>query len=220
MKVLQRCHAISKIMTKPQKKTEQWSETAKAAMLEAAREEIFGVRKKLDNVQCIQKGIACEDAAIELYNDVFLCDLKKVEKNERRSNGIITGEPDLVAASENKGIDIKVALSLLTFPITASQAAKKEYEWQARGYMCLFDLDVWEIAYCAMDTPDDLLKPWDDPAEHFIDPSIPRHHRITIARYERDMELEKEMLEKCAAANEWTEQAIKQFATEHDQYIL
>ena len=80
-------------------------------------------------------------------------------------------------------------------------------------------LDVWEIAYCAMDTPDDLLKPWDDPEPHFIDPSIPRHHRITIARFERDLEQEQIMLERCAAANEWTEQAIKNFAIEHDEMV-
>lgn len=217
--MLQRCHAIGQIMTKPRSKSEEWSETAKEAMLNAAREEIFGVRKNLNDVRCIQKGLACEDDAIDLYNDVFMCNLKKVESSKRRSNGIITGEPDLVAASQGKGVDIKVAWSLLTFPLTADQANKKGYEWQARGYMALFDLDVWEIAYCAMDTPEEILKPWDDLSEHYIDQSIPRHHRITICRYERDLAIEKEMLEKCKAANEWTIKAIKQFSEDHEKYI-
>lgn len=155
-----RCSSIGKIMTKPKNKGAEWSETAKGAMLEAAREKLFNVRKSLDDLKYIEKGKWCEDDGIRLYNDVFLYDLKKVEASERRSNGIITGEPDLIALGSQKGVDIKVAWSLLTFPLTEDQAGKKEYEWQARGYMCLFDLPEWEIAYCAIDTPDELLKPW------------------------------------------------------------
>lgn len=215
-----RCSSISKIMTKPRTKGAEWSETAKAAMMEIARERLFNVRKSLDNVQCIQKGRMCEDLGVQLYNDVFLYDLKKVEASERRNNGIITGEPDLLALSSKKGVDIKVAWSLLTFPLTEEMAGKKEYEWQARGYMCLFDVPVWEIAYCAIDTPEELLKPWDDPEPHIIDPAIPMHHRITVARYERDMEIEADMLAKCQKANEWIDQAVKGFAETHDQYIL
>jgi hypothetical protein len=206
-------------MTEPRTKSAEWSDTAKSAMLEIVRESLFGVRKSLDDMRYIQKGKQCEDEGIELYNNVFLYNLEKVPSTGRRNNGIITGEPDLVASSSQKGVDIKVAWSLLTFPLTAEQADKKGYEWQARGYMCLFDLPVWEIAYCAIDTPEELLKPWDEPEAHRIDSSIPLHHRITIARYERDLDKEKSMLEKCAKANEWIEQAIKNYAIEHDQYI-
>ena len=214
-----RCSSISKIMTNPRTKGEEWSETAKAAMLEAAREQLFSVRKSLDEVKCIQKGVMCEDQGVQLYNDIFLYDLKKVEASERRSNGIITGEPDLIALGSKKGVDIKVAWSLLTFPLTEHQAGKKAYEWQARGYMCLFDLPEWEIAYCALNTPDELLKPWDNPDHHFIDDAIPMHHRITVATYKRDMKIEKEMLEKCASANDWIEKAVKGFAESHDEYL-
>lgn len=214
-----RCSSIGKIMTKPKNKGAEWSETAKGAMLEAAREKLFNVRKSLDDLKYIEKGKWCEDDGIRLYNDVFLYDLKKVEASERRSNGIITGEPDLIALGSQKGVDIKVAWSLLTFPLTEDQAGKKEYEWQARGYMCLFDLPEWEIAYCAIDTPDELLKPWDDPSHHYIDDSIPMHHRITVARYTRDMDIEKEMLAKCEKANQWIEEAVKGFADNHDQYL-
>lgn len=214
-----RCSSIGKIMTEPRSKSEEWSETAKSAMLEAARETLFGVRKTLDDVRCIQKGIACEDEAIQLYNDVFLYNLKKIPADGRRDNGIITGEPDLIATGSQKGVDIKVAWSLLTFPLTPDQAGKKDYEWQARGYMCLFDLPEWEIAYCAINTPEDILRPYDDPKPHFIDNAIPLHHRVTIAKFQRDAEIEKRMLEKCEAANKWIENAIKQFASDHDEYI-
>jgi len=214
-----RCSSISKIMTDGRDKKQEWGDTAKNAMLEIAREELFGVRKDLDDVKCIQKGRMCEDAGVQIYNDVFLYDLKKVPTDGRRDNGIITGEPDLIATGSRKGVDIKIAWSLLTFPLTADQAGKKAYEWQARGYMCLFDLPEWEIAYCAIDTPEELLKPWDDPKIHFIDSAIPKHHRITVATYTRDLEIEKAMLERCKKANAWIEQAIKDFAVTHDSYI-
>jgi hypothetical protein len=207
-------------MTESRSKSDPWSETAKSAMLEMAREELFGVRKNLDDVKAIQKGRMCEDAGIELYNTVFMYDLKKLPSDGRRSNGIITGEPDLVAASSRKGVDIKVAWSLLTFPLSADMADSKGYEWQARGYMCLFDLPEWEIAYCAIDTPEELLREWDDPKIHLIDSAIPMHHRITIKRYTRDLEIEKKMLDKCAAANEWIQNAIKTFTIEHDAYLV
>jgi len=33
------------------------------------------------------------------------------------------------------------------------------------------------------------------------------------------MDIEKAMLDKCKKANLWIENAVKQFATEHDQYV-
>lgn len=214
-----RCSSISKIMTAPRTKGAEWSDTSLAYMLEQAREELFGVRRELDDVRAIQKGRACEDAAIELYNRVFLYDLEKLPASARRSDGIITGEADLLAIKSQKGIDLKCSWSLLTFPLTADQAAKKEYEWQARGYMRLYDVPEWEIAYCMIDTPDEFLRDWDDIRHHRCDPSMPLHHRITVAKYQRDEKLEAAMLEKCAAANEWIAEAVQRFAAEHDEYI-
>ena len=214
-----RCSSIADIMTGGKSKDVLFGDTAKSAMMQAVREELFGVRKDLDDVKSIQKGRMCEDLGVELYNNVFLYNLKKLPPEARRDNGIITGEPDLIATSSKKGVDIKVAWSLLTFPMSEEQVQKKGYEWQARGYMCLFDVPEWEIAYCAIDTPEELLKPWDDLKPHIIDPAIPLHHRITIARYTRDMDKEAAMLDKCSKANEWIKNAIKTFTIEHDAYV-
>ena len=213
-----RCSSIGKIMTSPRSKTAEWSETAIGAMMDQVRELVFGVCKSLDEVKCIQKGNACEDAAIELYNSVFLYNLEKLPSDARRDNGIITGEPDLLAISSQKGVDIKNAWSLLTFPMRPEDAAKKEYEWQARGYMALFDVPKWEIAYCFIDTPEELLKPWDDRSHHYLPPEVPLSHRVTIATYERDLKIENEMLDKCKKASAWIEQAVKDFIKTHNAY--
>lgn len=217
-----RCSSIHAIMTEPSTKKAreagEWSQTAITAMMGQVRELVFGVRKSLDDVKCIQKGNLCEDAAIELYNSVFLYNLEKLPSDARRDNGIITGEPDLLAIGSQKGVDIKNAWSLLTFPMRSEDAAKKEYEWQARGYMHLFDVPKWEIAYCFIDTPDELLKSWDDRSHHYLPPEVPLSHRVTIATYERDMAEEERMLEKCKKANVWIEQAVKDFITTHNAY--
>jgi hypothetical protein len=149
-------------MTAPKSKSAEWSETAIAHMMEIARERLFGVYKSLDDVKAVQKGRLLEDAGIQLYNDVFLYNLEKLPPTARKTNGVITGEADLLAIASNKGVDIKCSWSLLTFPLDEKQAGKREYEWQARGYMCLYDVPEWEIAYCMLDTPDDLLREWDD----------------------------------------------------------
>jgi hypothetical protein len=197
-------------MTTPRTKGAEFSETAKSAMLEIVRSRIFGVRKSLVNLPAIKKGIACEEAGISLYNSVFLTSLKK--STERLSNGVITGEPDLIAIDKNKGVDIKVAWSLFTFPMTEEQAGKKEYEWQARGYMCLFDLPAWEIAYCAIDTPVDLIPAHEAPSSHIISPSVPLHCRLTVASYSRDLDIENAMLEKCKKALAWIDEETAEYS--------
>lgn len=214
-----RASSVHAIMTKPRSKSEYFSETAKTAMIERAREILFGVRKDLSDNKYIKKGNGCEDAAIHLYNQVFMTDLKKVDSSQRRDNGIITGEPDLIATHDDKGTDIKNAYSIATFPLFPEQAAKKEYEWQARAYMCLFDLDYWEIAYCFIDTPEELRKPWEPESHHVMDTAVPLHHRITVAGFERDMELEQQMLERCTKANAWVHQRVQLFSEIHEKYI-
>lgn len=217
-----RCSSISKIMTEPRAKKArdagEWSETAVSCMMESVREHVFSVRKSLDDVKCIQKGNMCEDAAVELYNRVFLYNLEKLPADSRRDNGIITGEPDLLAIGSQKGVDIKNAWSLLTFPMREQDADKKDYQWQARGYMALFDVPVWEVAYCFIDTPGELLNQWDDESHHRLGPEVPLCHRITVKRYERDIDIENKMLEKCAKANAWIEQAVKDFIETHNAY--
>lgn len=214
-----RCHQISQIMTGSKSKTDNYGATAVNAMREMARTQLFGVTKSLDQVMCLRKGIALEDDAIAMYNRVFLTDFKKYPDSGRKNNGIITGAPDIVAEYGDKGVDTKIAWSLLTFPMFPDQAAKDAYEWQARGYMSLYDKNYWEIAYCAMDTPDEMLKPYDDIDAHKIDPAIPEHHRITIATFERDELIEAEMLARCHDANLEVDKYIKQFASIHDAYI-
>lgn len=201
--------SLSRIMTEPKTKKEGvLSVGAKTYCREIAKQYVYGAKKEISN-KYLDKGIIVEDQSIELYNEVFFTDLKK--NTERRSNDWLTGECDLF--TPNKIIDIKSSWSIDTFPATKQDAHSKEYEWQGRGYMMLWDVDLFELAYCLVDTPSELIG-WEDEEQHVvghIDPEL----RITTVLYNRDMEQEGKIKEKCEAAQEYINQVIQQIADEH-----
>jgi hypothetical protein len=110
---------------------------------------------------------------------------------------LLTGECDII--TDDTIIDIKTSWSLETFPATPSEAHDKDYEWQVRGYMMLYDRPKAEVVFCMVSTDKDLLTPWDNLSIHEVDHIEPRF-RITAVCYERDEEIEATMIEKLEAA--------------------
>ena len=156
----------------------------------------------------MEKGTRCEQDSIDLYNSVLFESLTKTP--ERRSNDCITGEPDLIKAGLY-GVDIKTSWSLPTFPALPEDVS--DYEWQARGYMCLFNLPRWDIAFCMVDTPDDLIG-YESHVIHKvseIDPQL----RVTAVSYLRDPEKESRMLDKARAAQLYIAETIERIKTIH-----
>lgn len=189
-----RCHALGKIMTEPKDKKEILSVGAKTYLNQLAKESVYEYRPLIKS-KYLDKGIICEDEAIRLYNEVHFTDL--VKNTERRNNGLISGECDLYIPKK-RGIDIKCSWSLDTFPVLTEDCHDKDYEWQCRGYMMLFDVPVWDVAYCLVSTPDELI--WEGEEDlHYVDHIDPQM-RITCIRYERDLKLEDKIKEKAAAA--------------------
>jgi hypothetical protein len=159
----------------------------------------------------MEKGILVEDDSIRLYNDVFFT--SHIKNAERKTNNWITGEADIVAP--NKIIDIKSSWSLATFPVTADQGSDKAYEWQLRAYMMLWDVDLAEVAYCLVNTPDDLIG-WEDADLHNVEHINPEL-RITTVQYFRDKELEEKIKTKVEAARIYYDAVVKQIALEHQR---
>lgn len=188
-----RCSSLSLIMGEPRKKGEVLSETAKSHILKQAKQIVYGIEFEISN-KYVTKGREVEQMAIDLLNRVRGTDY--VKNTERRSNDWITGEADIVAPTH--GIDIKSPWSLETLPLTAEEGDRIEYEWQARGYMMLYDRPRWEIVYVGVDTPPELCK-WDPPQMHAFW-KVPPHRRITAVEYKRDKALEDKIIEKTSAA--------------------
>lgn len=159
----------------------------------------------------MDKGLIVEQQSIDLYNSVHFTNY--VKNTERRTDDFITGECDIIVPGV-KGIDIKSSWSLATFPATAAAGADKMYEWQCRGYMRLWNVPAWEVAYCMVNTPDELIK-FEQEELHYVD-DIEEALRVTVVRYERDMELEAKIVSKVTAAREYLQRIVTEIKRQHN----
>lgn len=217
--LLIRCSSLGKIMGEPRSKADGvLSVAAKTYLRELAAQEILGIDFVVQSRQ-FDKGTACEGDAIELVNRVRGLSLAK--NTERRSNGFISGECDLFDATTREGRDTKCAWSAATFPITVSDisggALAGLYEWQARGYMMLWDASRWHIDYVLLDTPPELIGY--EPASLHVVGHVPEHMRLTTWTIERDAEKESRIAVKAAAAREYYAEVVGEFARTHPPEI-
>lgn len=188
--------SIGKIMTNARSKSEILSETAKSYIKSVAKQDFFGYNVDLNNKYVI-KGQEQEQDSINLLNAVRMTSYVKNDK--RLINDIMTGECDILL--DNHIIDIKTSWSLETFPALAEDGMNKDYEWQLRAYMYLYDRPTAELIYCMVTTNDDLLSQWDNLSLHRVD-HIDPDKRVTVIPFERDQDLESQMIEKLDAASE------------------
>lgn len=206
-----RCSSIGKLMTEPKTKAEgPLSVGAKTYIRELAAQEIFGVEFEVSS-RPMEKGTRCEPDAIALLNRVRGLALKK--NTDRRENAYITGECDLFHAQRRRGHDLKTSWSIATFPICTTDCLDKFYEWQMRGYMWLWDADEWEVNYCLVNTPEDLIG-YEPVTHHFVD-HIPEHMRVTTWAIQRDREKEALIAEKVKHARAYFAEVIAEFDKSH-----
>lgn len=203
-----RASGLFNLMTDPRNKGEVLSEGAKTYLDRCAKELFYDYTTEAGSKETA-KGLEVEDQAIELFNSVFFTDHKK--NTERRETDYLTGECDIFTGSEI--IDIKSSWSIATFPATVRAGDKKEYEWQARAYMHLWDVPRATIAYCLVDTPDHLVG-YEDENLHIVSHISPEL-RITRVRYERDDALEKKLIERCKLAQDYLREELFRIESEH-----
>lgn len=208
-----RCSSLGKLMTEPRTKSNgPLSETAKTYIRQLVAQEIFGVDFEISSKH-MEKGLLVEGDSIALLNRVR--GLMLAKNTERRSDGFITGECDLYDAERRRGHDLKSSWSFATFPITAEACQDKDYEWQCRGYMRLWDADEWEVNYAMITTPAHLVG-YEPQMMHFAE-HIPEHHRLTTWVITRDREKEALMTEKVLAAREYFRAVVAEFDRTHVQ---
>ena len=203
-----RASSLSEIMTDPKSKGEVLSVGAKTAIEKLAKQMVYGYDEDISS-KAMEKGILVEDHSIALYNEVFFTDHKK--NTVRRDNEWITGECDIFAPG--KIIDIKSSWSLATFPATSAAGENKGYEWQGRAYMWLWDVDEFEIAYCLVNTPEDLIG-YEQQDLHFVDHITPEL-RVTRVHYTRDRSLEEKIAQRVEDARKYFDQMVRQISEEH-----
>lgn len=189
-------------------KEQSLSAGAKTYLDQLAKEFVYGYEQTFSS-KFTEKGQMVEQDSIDLYNSVFF---SSVEKNaERRDNEWITGECDIV--QPRRITDIKSAWSLATFPATAAQAHYNDYEWQGRAYMWLWDKPEFEVAWCLVDTPPDLIG-YEDESLHYVSHINPAL-RVTRVLYQRDLAAEERIKIKVRAANAYIEKTIREIVEQH-----
>lgn len=203
-----RASSLAEIMTDPKSAKDSLSAGAKTAIEKIAKQLVYGYDLQVSN-KYMEKGILVEDASIALYNEVFFTD--HVKNTERRSNKWITGECDIYTGS--KIIDIKSSWSLETFPALSARGDDKTYEWQLRAYMWLWDVEAAEVAYCLVNTPDELIG-YEQQELHFVDHITPEL-RVTRVLYTRDRSLEEKIAHRVEDANLYLDEMVRQIAEEH-----
>lgn len=209
--LLIRCSSLGRLMTEPKTLKEgPLSAGAKTCIRELVAQDLFGVDFEFSSRET-EKGNRCEPDSIALLNRVR--GLSLVKNTERRSDGFITGECDLFDAPRRRGHDLKTSWSIKTFPIHRADCEDRAYEWQARGYLKLWDADEWEVNYALLNTPEDLIG-YEPVTLHFVD-HIPEHLRLTTWTIKRDAEKEKLMAEKVKAARDYYAEVIEEFDRTH-----
>ncbi|MCC2632141.1 MAG: hypothetical protein K0S48_27 [Ramlibacter sp.] len=215
LETLFRCSSIGKLMTEPKTLKEgPLSVGAKTYIRELAAQEIFGVEFEFSSRET-EKGTRCEDDSIALLNRVRGLSLTK--NTERRQNGYITGECDLFDRAPRRGHDLKTSWSLKTFPICVVDCVDRLYEWQMHGYMWLWDATEWEVNYCMVNTPEDLIG-YEPLSMHLVD-HIPEHMRLTTWTVKRDAEKEAQIIEKVKHARAYYAQVIAEFDANHRELV-
>ena len=206
--MLIRCSSLAKIMTEPKKGVIGLSETAKSHVEECVLAELYGFRDFQGN-KYTKKGIVCEDAAIQFLGEQT--DTFYFKHEGRVSNDYLTGECDILTDTLIR--DVKCPWSIGTFPFFDADAAVKKsgYDWQGRGYMMLYDRPEFKVDYVLMPTPSELIRYDDDPTM-LIDAveNVPLNKRINTVTIQRDLEIEKLIIERCKLAQEYALTLISQ----------
>lgn len=158
------------------------SQTCKTWIKELAKEEFYGYQTQI-NTKYMDKGNLNEDKAIKQLN--YSLGTAYAKNEERKTNGILSGECDINDQGSEEIRDIKNAWSLETFPILREDVDQKSkeagYDWQQKGYLILWGYKRAYIDYCFTDTPKDLLTQYDNFMIHEQDPKIGREKYITTS---------------------------------------
>lgn len=182
---------------------------AKTYLGKLAKQFVYSYNKVVET-KYMDKGLACEDEAIDMINRLRFESYTK--NTERREDEFLTGECDIYVPGV-KTIDTKVSWDLDTFPALSEDCHDSLYEWQGRAYMRLWDVPEHEACFVMLNTPDELIR-YEQRELHeveHIDPAL----RLTSITYQRDAALEEKMVNKCRVAQKYLLNTVARINLEH-----
>ena len=158
-------------------------------------EQKYGGRQDIQS-KYTSKGHMCEDEAIEVIEEMFGSFGERMKKNEeRRDNGWITGEADVVS---DIIYDAKCPWDGKTFLDSVYAPHNTLYVWQMRGYMFLWEKPEAKVCYVLLDTPEDA-----NYGEEVIFSDIPISDRFYSFSVLRDKNIESQIKERVLLCRKW-----------------
>lgn len=200
-----RCSSLHKLIGDGRSKAAVISDTAKSAIRDIVKEDLYGFRSFTGN-QYTQKGNLLEDLAIEMSGKMRLRNYQK--HVGRVENELITGECDVLDLKNKLIIDTKCTWDIGTHPFFADEAMEKVkkagYDVQMQAYMWLYDCDVANIDFWLFPCPPELLKDWDDIDQlvHLVE-KIDIRERKTTVTIERDEAIIQKIKDKVPHCQEY-----------------
>jgi hypothetical protein len=212
-----RCSGLGNLLVDPRSKSDPLSETTKTYLKEIWIWEMFG-RKKLIATKYMDKGIAVESDSLELVKTVTG---KMYFKNQKQfENDYITGTPDVDGKNEDSFIDVKSSWDIWTFGAVTEDIARKTYYGQLLGYMILLNKQKSSLAYCLVNTPEDIIQyelyklkasgaikdiPEDEEKalKNYMFDDIDPAKRIKMYNFGRDAEIEEKLIQRIIEARKY-----------------
>lgn len=181
-----RASASGKLMTKSRSKDGALSKTALSYVQDWYKEQIYGVKKNIDN-KYLRKGISVEDNAID-YAAKELGWLFAEKNEDYFEDAHFCGTPDVIL--DDTIIDIKSSWDCFTFPLFEDEIPNKDYYYQLQTYMALTGLKKAQLVYVLMDTPESIER---DAVSY---ESVESKYRIKIFDVDYDDEVVESMRDK------------------------
>lgn len=113
---------------------------------------VNNVRKEVTS-KYFEKGLFEEESGISLLNETIYKGKLLVKNTERKNNGFVQGECDVI--KDGIVYDIKNAWDVFTFE---KSSLTHEYKWQLKVYMWLWNLEKARLFYCLNNTPDHIFE--------------------------------------------------------------
>jgi hypothetical protein len=152
-----RASSVGYLMTEPVTKADKeagiLSKTAQKHLIEVYIAEKYGRKRDIQTKQ-MKKGIEAEQDSIDLLSMYLKLPFSKNE--ERFKNDFITGLPDII--NGDTIIDIKSSYDLWTFLGNIPDKLDNLYYWQMQSYMWLTGTRNATIAYCLVNTPENIIQ--------------------------------------------------------------
>lgn len=212
-----RCSSLHKLIGDGRSKAAVISDTAKSAIRDVVKEDLYGFRSFTGN-QYTAKGNMLEDLAIEMSGKMRF---RKLTKHVGRvSNDLITGECDVLDMERKLIIDTKCTWDIGTHPFFVDEATEKVkkagYDVQMHGYFMAYEdwylrtfgkeikFESGFIDFWLFPTPLELTKDWDD-REQLIDmvDRIDIRERLTTVVIERDEAIIQKIKDKIPHCQEY-----------------